>query len=156
MSRPLPAIAVLTILAATPAFAADPQPWPWKAKLPPDLALVVLSTVKSVTAKIDNAILRVSVEAEAPTPNYSEFQLTPRMGDPNDRIFVFDARGRSPDTVQAEVLSPATIEAAYSGAPIGKFDVIEIYGTANCMGYSVKDNKPVECTSKPPAPQPQP
>jgi hypothetical protein len=120
----------------------------------PDLALVVLATVKSVTAKVDNAIVSVTVEAEAATPNYSELQLTPRMGDPKDRIFAFDARGRAPQETAAEVITPVTIEAAYADAPIGKFDVIEVYAKANCVGYSVKEAKPVECTSKPEPPQP--
>jgi hypothetical protein len=154
MRHPLITLAALALLAATPVSAADPLPWPWKAKTPPDLALVVLATVKSVTAKVDDAIVSIKVEAEAATPNYSELQLTPRMGDPKDRIFAFDARGRAPQETAAEVITPVTIEAAYADAPIGKFDVIEVYAKANCVGYSVKEAKPVECTSKPEPPQP--
>ncbi len=84
----------------------------------------------------------------APTPGYSELQLTPRMGDPNDRIFAFDARGRAPQDVTDQVETAVNIEASYTGAPIGKFDVIEVYGKDNCMGYSLTDSKPVECSAK--------
>jgi hypothetical protein len=154
MRHPLVTLALVTLAtlalpAATPVSAADPLPWPWKAKTPPDLALVVLPSVKAVTVKLDNSIVSMTVEVEAPTPNYSELQLTPRIGDPKDRIFAFDARGRAPQEVAAEVITPVTIEAAYADAPIGKFDVVEVYAKANCVGYSVKEAKPVECKSKP-------
>lgn len=147
MKRPFVTTAAIAMLAATPLFAADTLPWPWKTKTPLDPALVVLSHVNDVTATVDNAILNISVKAVAPTPNYSELQLTPRMGDPNDRIFTFDARGRAPQEMNTQTPTDVTIEAPYADAPIGKFDVIEVYSKDNCMGYSVKDGKPVECSS---------
>jgi hypothetical protein len=151
MRRPFVTIAGLAMLATTPLLAADTLPWPWKSKMPLDPALVVLSKVNEVTATVDNAVVSISVKVDAPTPQYSELQLTPRRGDPNDRIFAFDARGRAPQESVPDETDPVTIDAAYSDAPIGKFDVIEVYAKENCMGYSVKDGKPVECTSKPEA-----
>jgi hypothetical protein len=151
MKRPFVAIAALVVLAAPPLLAADTLPWPWKSKMPIDPALVVLSKVNEVTASVDNAVVTISVKAEAQTPQYSELQLTPRRGDPNDRIFAFDARGRAPQEILPDKIDPVSIDAAYSGAPIGKFDVIEVYAKENCMGYSVKDGKPVACASKPEA-----
>ena len=148
MKRPFVTITSLAILAATPLLAADTLPWPWKSKMPPDPALVVLTKVNEVTARIDNAIVSISVKVDAPTPQYSELQLTPRRGDPNDRIFAFDARGRAPQETVPDKIEPVTIDNAYSDAPIGKFDVIEVYAKENCKGYSVKDGKPVECSSK--------
>jgi hypothetical protein len=148
MKRLFVTITSLAMLAATPLLAADTLPWPWKSKMPLDPALVVLSKVNEVTATIDNAIVSVSVKVDAPTPQYSELQLTPRLGDPNDRIFAFDARGRAPQETVPDKIEPVTIDKAYSAAPIGKFDVIEVYAKENCKGYSVKDGKPVECSSK--------
>jgi hypothetical protein len=46
------------------------------------------------------------------------------------------------------VLTPVTIEVAYADAPIAKLEVIEVYSNDNCLAYSVKDGRPVECTSK--------
>jgi hypothetical protein len=148
MNRPFVTLASLAMLAATPLIAADTLPWPWKSKMPPDPALVVLPKVSEVTATVDKAIVTISVHADAPTPQYSELQLTPRRGDPNDRIFAFDVRGRAPQETVPDKIEPVTIDAAYSDAPIGKFDVIEVYAKENCKGYSVKDGKPVECMSK--------
>jgi hypothetical protein len=142
------ALAAVAALVATPLFAADTLPWPWKSKTPLDPALVVLPTVKDVTATADKAILTISVKAEAPTPNYSELQLTPRMGDPKDRIFAFDARGRAPQKSDIDKVEDVTINASYADAPIGKFDVIEVHSKSNCMAYSVTDSKPVSCASK--------
>jgi hypothetical protein len=143
----LAALACATALTAT-ALAAEPQPWPWKSPKMPDPALAVLPEVGDVTASVSDTILTVVVKAMAPTPGYSELQLTPRMGNPNDRIFAFDARGRAPQDVTDQVETAVAIEASYSGAPIGKFDVIEVYGRDNCMGYSLTESKPVECSAK--------
>jgi len=153
MKPALVTIAALAMLVATPVTAADTLAWPWKSKTPPDPALAMLSKITDLTATVDKSIVSIVVKVDAPTPNYSELQLTPRMGDPNDRIFAFDARGRAPQDLNNQVITPVTIKASYSAAPIGKFDVIEIYAKENCMGYSVKDGKPVECSSNAP-PQP--
>lgn len=116
--------------------------------MPPDPALVVLPKVDSVTASIDKEIVKISVKATAPTAGYSEFALTPRIGDPKDRIFAFDVRGRAPQGTAAEAPTPVDLDVSYAGAPIGKFDVIEVYGKDNCLGYSAADAKQVECASK--------
>jgi hypothetical protein len=138
----------IALFAATPLLAADALPWPWTSKMPPDPALVVLSKVDSVTATADKSIVNVSVKASAPAAGYSEFALTPRMGDPKDRIFAFDIRGRAPQGAAAPAETQVTVDASYKDAPIGKFDVIEVYAKDNCMGYSLSESKVVECASK--------
>jgi hypothetical protein len=138
----------IAAIAATPLLAADALPWPWTSKMPPDPALVVLPKVAGVTAGIDKEIVTVEVKATTPMAGFSEFALTPRIGDPKDRIFALDVRGRAPQQVGAEVMTPVSFDVAYSGAPIGKFDVIEVHAKENCMGYSLTDAAPVECTSK--------
>lgn len=138
----------IAVLAATPLFAADALPWPWTSKMPPDPALVVLPKVDGVTAKIDNEIVSISVKATAPTAGFSELALAPRFGDPKDRIFALDIRGRAPQEAGGDAASPVSLDVSYSGAPVGKFDVIEVHGKENCMGYSVTDSKEVDCTSK--------
>ncbi len=145
MKHLLVSVAALVLLTATPAFAADP--WPWKSKMPPNPALTELSEVVEVTATVKDDIVTISVKAKAPQGGYSELQLTPRMGDPKDRVFGFDAEGRPPQ-MGTDVMTPVSIEVSYSVAPIGKFDVIEVYGKTNCVGYSLKDNKAVECTAQ--------
>jgi hypothetical protein len=149
------AVAALAAMAfSLPLFAADPLPWPWKAKTPPDPALTQLTRVDDLAVAIDKSdppIVSITVKATAPTAGYSELQLTYRLGDPNDLKFEFDARGRAPQEASAQVLAPVSIEAAYSGAPIAKVKVVEVYAKENCMGYSVQDGKAVECAPKPPA-----
>jgi hypothetical protein len=140
--------AVMT--ASLPLLAADPQPWPWKSKLPPDPALVELASVESVTVVINKSnppTVAITVNASAPTPAFSEFQLTPRMGDPKDTIFAFDAKGRPPQ-VAAQVITPVTFSIEYTDAPIDKVGVIEVYGQGNCTAFNVTENKAAECTSK--------
>ncbi|MBK5197254.1 MAG: hypothetical protein JJE37_03140 [Methyloceanibacter sp.] len=140
--------AVMT--ASLPLLAADPQPWPWKSKLPPDPALVGLASVESVTVVINKSnppTVAITVNASAPTPAFSEFQLTPRMGDPKDTIFAFDAKGRPPQ-VAAQVITPVTFSIEYTDAPIDKVGVIEVYGQGNCTAFNVTENKAAECTSK--------
>ena len=148
MRRSFLAPLAIAALAVTPLLAAEALPWPWTSKMPPDPALVVLPKVEGVTASIDKEIVNVAVKAMAPTAGYSELKLTPRIGDPKDRIFAFDIRGRAPQGNAAEALTPVALEVSYAGAPIGKFDVIEVYANDNCMGYSVTDAKQVECASK--------
>ncbi len=144
------ALAAAAVAVSLPLLAADPLPWPWKAKTPPDPALVELSHVDDLSVVIDksNSILTITVKAQAPSPDYSELQLTYRLGDPKDRIFSFDARGRAPQDMAAALLTPVTIESSYSDAPIGKFDVIEVYSNDNCVAYSVTDSKSVPCTGQ--------
>jgi hypothetical protein len=148
MHRFLAMLAAMALFAATPILAAGPQPWPWKAKAPRDPALATLSHIDGVTASVAEGTVSIAVKAMAPAPGYTELQLVARMGDPNDRIFAFDARGRAPQEVTTQVLTPVTIEVAYADAPIAKLEVIEVYSNDNCLAYSLKDSKPVECTSR--------
>jgi hypothetical protein len=150
---PLMAVAAaIAIVALTlPLYAAEAEPWPWKVKTPPDPALSELAQVDSVSVTIDKSnppILSIKVEAKAPSAGFSEIKLTHRIGDPKDRIFAFDARGRKPQKVAAEVLTPATIKATYTDAPIGNFDVIEVYAKDNCKAYSITEDKETACTAK--------
>jgi hypothetical protein len=154
MKRPTLAAAVLAsaaMLAATlPLLAADTMTWPWKDKTPPDPALVVLTSVESVKAginKVKPPTVAITVEASAPTPDFSELQLTPRMGDPNDLIFAFDAKGRPSQDPTQQVVSPVTISVEYADAPIDKVGVVEVYSQSNCKAFSLTDNKEVDCTS---------
>ena len=141
-------LAAITLFVAAPVFAASPQAWPWKSKAPPDPALAALSHIEGVTAGVAEGTVSISVKAMAPAPGYTELQLVSRMGDPNDRIFAFDARGRAPQEVTTQVLTPVTIEVSYADAPIAKLEVIEVYSNDNCLAYSLKDSKPMECTSR--------
>jgi hypothetical protein len=147
MHRALIAFSLMTVL-ATPLLAVEPEPWPWKAKAPMDPALAILSHVDEVTAAIDNSIITIAVKAVAPSPGYSGLTLTPRLGDPDDRIFAFDARGRAPQEMSSQVLTPVSLAISYADAPLSKLDRIEVYANDNCMAYSVKDKKPADCTSK--------
>ena len=90
-----------------PLLAADPLPWPWKSKTPPDPALVELSQRRRRHGhhRQVEPIVTITVKAHAPSPDYTELQLTPRVGDPNDRIFAFDARGRAPQDIGAQACS---------------------------------------------------
>ena len=133
---------------ATPLLAAGAEPWPWKAKAPLDPALATLSHVDDVTAVINDSILTIAVKAVAPGAGYSEFTLTPRLGDPDDRIFAFDARGRAPQEMGSQVLTPVSLAASYADAPLSSLDRIEVYANDNCMAYSVKDKTPTDCVSK--------
>jgi hypothetical protein len=132
-------------------LAAEPETWPWKSKLPPNPALVELTSVESVTVtvnKSDPPIVAITVNASAPSPGFSEFQLAPRMGDPKDLIFSFDAKGRPSQDMATQVITPVTFSLEYKDAPIEKVGVVEVYGQSNCKAISVKDNKETECTSK--------
>jgi hypothetical protein len=140
-----------TAMVSASVFADDTLPWPWASKSTPDPALAVLTEIGDVTASIDKSdkpLVSITVNATAPTPNYSDLQLVPRMGDPKDLIFAFDAKGRPPQNVSDEAPTQVTISAKYSGAPTAKVGVIEVFGQNNCKGFSITDNKAVECTSK--------
>jgi hypothetical protein len=144
------ALAATAVLTVSLPLLAEPLPWPWKNKTPSDPALVGLYSVEDVTvaiSKSDPPLVSISVSASAPTSNFTELQLTPRVGDPNDLIFAFDAKGRPPQDFTTQVVTPVTFTAEYSGAPIEKVGVVEVYTTSNCKAFSVKDNKPAECTS---------
>ena len=144
------AIGALAMMSAT-VLAADSIPWPWASKSHPDPALVTLTEIADVTASVeksDTPLVTITVNGTAPTDNYTELQLVPRVGDPKDLIFAFDAKGRPPQDMNTQVPTPVTISAKYSGAPIDKVGVIEVYGQNTCKGFSITDNKTVECASK--------
>ena len=154
MNRPVLLGALVAAFAlaggAAPLWAADAQPWPWKSKLPPDPALVVLTSVEGVTAAItksDPPKVTITVSASAPTPNYSELQLTPRMGDPKDLIFAFDAKGRPPQDLSNQVITPVSFTVEFIDAPIEKVGVVEVNAQEGCKAFSLTENKEVPCTS---------
>ena len=153
MNRPVllgALIAAFAVAGGSPLLAAEAQPWPWKSKLPPDPALVVLTSVEDVTAAItksDPPTVTITVNASAPTPNYSELQLTPRMGDPKDLIFAFDAKGRPPQDLSTQVITPVSFTVEYADAPIEKVGVVEVNAQEGCKAFSLTENKAVPCTS---------
>jgi hypothetical protein len=153
MKRPLLVGALMAVaLAASPPLSAEPLQWPWKDKTPPDPALAILTSVESVTAAINKkepATLTITVKAKAPNPGFTELQLIPRMGDPKDLIFSFEAKGRPPQDVTIQVLTDVTISPEYADAPIASVGVVEVYGQENCKAFSLKDNKEIECASIP-------
>jgi hypothetical protein len=139
------------MLMSVPLLADDTLPWPWKSKTPPDPALVVLSSVDDVAVVINKSTtptVAITVKVGAPTPGFTELQLTPRVGDPNDLIFAFDAKGRPPQDMTKQEITPETFSAVYADAPIDKVGVVEVYTQGNCKAFSVTDNKAVECTSQ--------
>ncbi len=145
------ALVVTAALTASLPLLAEPQPWPWKSKTPADPALVNLTSVEDVKVTISQSeppLVVITVSASAPTPNFTELQLAPRVGDPNDEIFAFDAKGRPPQDFTTQVITPVTFTAEYTGAPIDKVGVVEIHTLSNCKAYSVKEQKAVECTSQ--------
>jgi hypothetical protein len=138
-------LAALTV--SLPLLAAEALPWPWKDKTPPDPALTTLYQIDGVTASVEGEILSISVEATAATPGFTELQLVPRMGDPSDLIFAFDAKGRPPQDMTIQVLKPVSFSAKYEGAPLDKVGVVEVYGQSNCKAFSLKEGKAVDCTA---------
>ena len=111
----------------------------------------MLTSVEGVTAAINKKnppTVMISVSATAPTPNFTELQLIPRIGDPKDLIFSFDAKGRPPQDMTIQVPNPVEISAEYTDAPIDSLGIVEVYGQTNCKAFSLKDNKEVECTAK--------
>lgn len=140
------AVALLSL----PLFAADAAVWPWKNKLPPDPALTTLTSIENVHAAItkgDKPIVTVTVGATTPTPGFTELQLAPRIGDPKDTVFAFDAKGRPPQDMTVQVTSPVSFSLDYSDAPVEKIDKIEVYSQSNCKAFSLKDGKDVECSA---------
>jgi hypothetical protein len=145
------AVSAIAGLAATLPSIAEALVWPWKDKTPADPALVVLTSVDSVTAainKLDPPTLTINVGATAATPGFTEFQLGPRIGNPEDLVFAFDAKGRPPQDMTIQVTTPITFSVEYKDAPIDKVGVIEVYGQSNCKAFSITDNKELECSSK--------
>jgi hypothetical protein len=143
------ALALMT--ASLPLMAADPLIWPWKSKLPPDPALVQLVSIEDLSAVINKTTpptISITVNASAPTPNYSELQLAPRIGDPKDIIFAFDAKGRPSQDMSNQVVTPVSFTADYLEAPLDKIGVIEVHSQSNCKAFSLKDNKPTDCISQ--------
>jgi hypothetical protein len=146
------AIACASAVASLPLVAAGTQSWPWKDTAPVDPALALLTKVDSLTVAIGTSqppALSVSVGAQAPTPGFTELKLTPRIGDQNDRIFAFDVRGRRPQEMTIQVLTPITIDIEYPDAPLASVGVVEVYAQQNCKAFSLKDNTEVECTMNP-------
>jgi hypothetical protein len=144
------ALAATAALTVSLPLLAEPLTWPWKSKTPADPALVSLYSVEDVTVTISKSappLVTINVSASAPTSNFTELQLTPRVGDPTDLIFAFDAKGRPPQDFTTQVVTPVTFAAEYTGAPIEKVGVVEVYTASNCKAFSIKDNKPVECAS---------
>ncbi|MGH6865053.1 MAG: hypothetical protein ACREDO_02480 [Methyloceanibacter sp.] len=154
MKRPIVAgapIALVAVLAGLTLHAADTLTWPWKDKKPADPALALLSKIDELVVSVSATkpqALTISVKASAPTSGFTELQLTPRIGDPKDLIFAFDARGRSPQDTTTQVITPVTINAVYGNAPLGSVRVIEVYAQDNCKAYSLKDKSEVPCTQK--------
>ena len=145
------AFAVLASFAGSlPLLAADTLPWPWKGFSPADPALALLYQADGVSASVSDAdILEISVEATAQTPGFTEVQLVPRVGNPDDRLFAFDLRGRPPQDMTIQVLKPISLDVAYADAPIDDVEVIEVYAQTNCKAFSLKDKKEVACTEMP-------
>lgn len=145
-------LAAVTLFAAgIISAAADTRLWPWKDRTPPDPALAMLTSVEGVTAAINKKnppTVTISVSAMAPTPNFTELQLIPRIGDPKDLIFAFDAKGRPPQDMTIQVLSPVEISVEYTDAPVESLGVVEVYAQTNCKAFSLKENAEVECTAK--------
>jgi hypothetical protein len=104
--------------------------------------------VSVVINKTDPPIVVITVNGQAPTPNYTELQLTPRIGDPKDLIFAFDAKGRPPQDMTIQVVTPVSFTVEYVDAPIDKIGVVEVNGMKNCKAFSVTENKPTDCTSQ--------
>jgi len=155
MKRPIIIGAMVVSAAAMTAsfslLAAEPETWPWKSKLPPNPALVELSSVEGVSVvinKSDQPTVAITVNASAPSPGFSEFQLAPRIGDPKDLIFSFDAKGRPSQDLTKQEVTPVSFTLEYKDAPVDKVGVVEVYGEANCKAFSVTDNKETECTAK--------
>jgi hypothetical protein len=145
-------ITCASLLASTVILAAETKTWPWLDTAPVDPALALLSKINSLSVKITelkDPTLHIKVEAQAPTPGFTEIKLTPRIGDPNDKIFAFDVRGRRPQEIVTQVLTPVTIDVAYEGAPLASVDVVEVYSQANCLAYSLKTKTAVDCTMNP-------
>ena len=137
---------------SAPLFAGEAVLWPWKSKLPPDPALVVLTAIEKVTATIDTSgdppTITISVDASAPMPNFSELQLTPRLGNPKDLVFAFDAKGRPPQDLTTQVVTPVSFTVDYVDAPLDKVGVVEVHAPGSCKAFSLTENAAVDCASQ--------
>ena len=112
------AVFAIAALAATLPLAAEVLVWPWKDKTPPDPALVVLTSVESVSAAINKSeppTVTINVGATAATPGFTELQLGPRIGNPEDLVFAFDAKGRPPQTPRKSVRRHRNSRGRWSG-----------------------------------------
>jgi hypothetical protein len=145
-------MACASVITSFALVAAETKTWPWNDKTPVDPALALLSkvdTLKVAITELAEPALSISLEAQAPTPGFTEVKLTPRIGDPNDLVFAFDVRGRRPQDMTTQVLTPVTIDVEYSDAPLASVGVIEVYAQENCKAFSLKDKTEVECTMNP-------
>jgi hypothetical protein len=134
-------------------LAAESRPWPWLDKAPVDPALALLTKVDTLEVSVselkETPTINVKVEAQAPTPGFTEIKLTPRIGDPGDLIFAFDVRGRRPQELATQVLTPVTIDVEYTNAPLASVGVVEVYAKDNCRAFNLKDKAESECTMNP-------
>ena len=140
------------VLTSLPLAAEEPQSWPWNDTTPVDPALALLEKIVSLEVSITdlkNSKLRISVDAEAPTPGFTEVKLTPRLGQPNDLIFAFDIRGRRPQDMGTQAETPVSVDVVYGDAPLASVGVVEVYAQENCKAYSLKDKTEVDCTMSP-------
>ncbi len=145
-------IACASVFTSLPLVAAETQSWPWKDTAPVDPALALLQKVVSLKVAITDLktpSLSISVDAEAPTPGFTELKLTPRIGDPNDRVFAFDVRGRRPQDMGTQADTPVTIDVAYADAPLASVGIVEVYAQENCKAFSLKDKTEVDCIMNP-------
>ena len=149
-------IACVTVFAGL-SHAAETQSWPWNDKAPVDPALALLTkidTLKVAIAELKTPTLSIMVEAQAPTTGFTEVKLTPRIGDPGDRVFAFDVRGRRPQEA-AGAPTAVTIDVEYADAPLASVGIVEIYAKDNCKAFSLEDKTEVECTMNPGSQQAQ-
>jgi hypothetical protein len=63
-------------------------------------------------------------------------------------IFAFDAKGRPPQDMTIQVVTPVSFTVEYTDAPIAKIGEVEVHGMENCKAFSVTDNKETACTSQ--------
>lgn len=136
---------------ATVSLAAETRSWPFNDKAPVDPALALLTkinTFKVAITELTEPTLSILVEAEAPTPGFSEIKLTPRIG-MSDGVFAFDVRGRRPQEAATQALTPVTIDVEYSDAPLASIAVVEVYSKENCKAFSLKHKTEVDCTMNP-------
>jgi hypothetical protein len=137
---------------ATLSFAAESSSWPWNDKAPVDPALALLNRIDAFNvsiAELKTPTLSILVEAEAPTPGFTEVKLTPRIGGFSEGVFAFDVRGRRPQEAAAQVLTPVKIDVEYPDAPLSAITVVEVYAKENCKAFSLKDKTEVECLMNP-------
>ncbi|HUW73117.1 MAG TPA: hypothetical protein VMW05_03665 [Methyloceanibacter sp.] len=146
-------IGCVTVFTSVSLLAAETRSWPWMDKAPVDPALALLSKVETLKVAITGLkktpTLNIMVEAQAPGPGFTEVKLTPRMGDPRDLIFAFDVRGRRPQEMSSQVLTPVAINVEYTDAPLASVGIVEVYAKENCKAFNLKDKTEAECTMNP-------